>query len=220
MKARERQDLKKNELADVLENINRFFTLHGSKVLAVAVLILVIISAAAYFAHTGKVARAQAWEQLLSIRSSNVRSTAATDDLRTLAQQTSDRNVAAFAWKELGDLLVLENTLGPQKENKTDWAAQAEQAYQTVVDKYKDQPIPYGGAQMGLAALYEDLGKWDQARKIYTQIGEDKILTGTGIPALAKARLADLGKYEEAAKTPLATTQPTTKPTTKPAAQG
>jgi len=215
MKANDRKDMKKNDLADTLERIRVFFDVHGSKILAVAILVLVVVPAVAYFIHSSAVARAQAWEQLLSIKAGRG-GAARPDDLRNLALQTSDRKVAAFAWKELGDTLSLESLITDQAAKRKDMTQQAEDAYRTVLEKYADFPIPAAGAKMGLAALYENSAKWDQAKQIYQQIEADNAIAGTGIQNLAKNRLQNLTALQQSASIPLATTQPaaTKAPTT------
>jgi hypothetical protein len=217
MKARERQDLKKNELMDSLERIRFFFEEHGSKILAVAVVILVVIAAAFYFINNREAARVQAWEQLLSSRTGRSAGTKA-DDLRTLAQTAPDRQVAAFAWKERGDLLLTESMMGEQAGKSTkDLRTQAQQAYDTVISQYSDVTLAAAGAEIGLATLAEETWNWENARKIYQKISADKSLAGTGIPEIASARLAVLGTFEKWSTVPLATTKPvtTTKATTQ-----
>ncbi|MFA5865549.1 MAG: tetratricopeptide repeat protein [Phycisphaerae bacterium] len=209
MKAHDRHDLKKNDLADTLGHIQRFFIEHGSKVLAVAVLVLVIIAAAFYFAHSSRMARIQAWEQLLAMQSGQ-NANFKPDDLRVLAQQTSDRQVAAFAWKALGDILSREHLTGGEKA----LASQAEQAYETVINNYPEFPLVSGGAKMGLGVLYEDTGRWDQAKQIYEQIRENQAFAGTGLPDLARARIENLPTWRQATQTPLPTSQPSTQSVT------
>jgi len=211
MKSNDRHELKKNDLADTLEQFKMFFEVHGSKILSVTVLAVVVVAAVFYFIHSSAVARAQAWEQLLAIKSGR----GAAEDLRNLANSTSDRKVAAFSWKELGDVLLMQSLVVDDSAKKKDSLQQSEQAYQTVVDKYADFPIPLAGAKMGLAALYETTGKWDQARQMYQQIEAANALAGTGIQNLAKNKLQNLAALEQSTKIPLATTQPAaTKPAT------
>lgn len=217
MRTHERHDLKKNELADTLEQLRQFFTVHGSKVMSIAILVLVVVAAVLYFVHNRNVARAQAWEQLLSASAGQMNSKP--EDLKAIAQQTSDRKIQAFAWMKYGDALSRESLTADQPAKHKDLAGQAEQAYDKVVREYAEFPETLAGAQMGLGAIYEDTGRWDQARKIYQQIGENKQLTGTGLPAVAKSRLEDLKTWQQAAQTPLPTSQPApTATATRPAA--
>jgi hypothetical protein len=203
MKARERQDLKKNELADYLEHLRLFFEQHGSKILSIALVALIVVVAGIYFIHNREVARTQAWEQLLSIRSGR-NAGFKPDDLRTLAQTTSDRQAAAVAWKELGDMLSTENMMGDQSAKPKDAPAQARQAYETVINQYPEFPLIVAGSKMGLAILLENSGNWDKARQTYKDLSADKSIAGTGIPEIATGRLAMLDTLEKSAKTPLA----------------
>ncbi len=210
MKTRERQDLKKNELADTLEQLQFFFQEHGSKVLAVLVVVLVIIAGVFYFINNRQAATVQAWEQLLANRPGSSVGTKG-DDLRTLALTTSDRKAAAFAWKERGDTLLTESMMGEQVGKSTkELRTQAQQAYETVVSQYPDVTLAAAGAEMGLGVLYEEAWNWEKAKKTYEKINGDQSLAGTGIPELAIARLAMLDTFEKWSTIPLATTQPVT----------
>jgi len=217
MRSQERHELKKNELADTLERLQAFFIRHGSKVLVGVILVVVVVMAGIYFYRSAQMARMQAWEQLFSARNA-AGAGAKPDDLQLLAQQTSDPNLAAFAWKQAGDMWHMQSMTESNPTKKSDLLDQARKAYESVVNKYPNQALAAGSAKMGLGVILEDQGKFNEAKKVYQEVIDEKPLAGTGLPEQAAERLAGLDRWELSAKTPLATTQPATKaPATKPA---
>lgn len=71
---------------------------------------------------------------------------------------------------------------------RTGAMATAAESYQSIIQTYGDQPLPVAGAHFGLAALAEDQGKWDDARKEFQAIIDQPNLPAS-IAAQAKARL-------------------------------
>jgi hypothetical protein len=214
MKSTERHELKKSEMEKLLESAQAFFQVHGTKILGAVIIVAVVFGAFWYINNNAKVARQQALEQLMSIQSGQS-ANAKPDDLRIIAQETSDDKVAALAWKLYGDALY-NQTLTDEKAKVQELLIQAEQAYKTVVDKYAGEAVVAAGAKLGLAAIYEDQGKWNQAAQIYQQVAGDAQLASTGLPEIAKAKETSLASVEKSAKSPMPTSQPATTQT-KPA---
>jgi hypothetical protein len=194
----------------LLESAQAFFQVHGTKILGAVVVVAVVFAAFWYINNNAKVARQQALEQLMSIQSGQS-ANAKPDDLRIIAQETSDDKVAALAWKLYGDALY-NQTLTDEKAKVQELLIQAEQAYKTVVDKYTGETVVAAGAKLGLAAIYED-----QGAQIYQQVAGDAQLASTGLPEIAKAKETSLASVEKSAKSPMPTSQPATTQT-KPAA--
>jgi hypothetical protein len=215
MKSTERHELKKSEMEKFLENAQNFFQVHGTKILGAVVVIAAIFVAFWYINNNAKVARQQALEQLMSIQSGQS-ANAKPDDLRIIAQETSDDKVAALAWKLYGDALY-NQTLTDEKANVQELLNRAEDAYKTVVDQYAGETVVAAGAKLGLAAIYEDQGKWNQAAQIYQQVAGDAQLASTGLPEVAKSKETSLAAVEKSTKMPMPTSQPATTQT-KPAA--
>lgn len=214
MKSKQRHDMKKNELEETLEQVLAFMRKNGSRVLAVIILIVVIVGAFIYIQRTNQIARAQSWEQLLSAKmpNSNIRP----NDIRRMAEQSSDPKFAAFAWLQLGDIL-LDKYMLDDKADKKQTADKCIDAYSKVIDNYAEEKDAYANAKFGLGILYENTGKWDKARQIYQELEKDSSLSGAGIIIFAKNRLINLDNWEKTSKTKLVTTKPAATQSTQPA---
>jgi hypothetical protein len=214
MKATERHELKKSELEKMMEKAQNFFQVHGTKIFGAIIVIVVIIAAVWYVNNSAKVARQQALEQVLAIQSGRSAG-AKPEDLRAIAEETSDSKVAALAWKLYGDTLY-NQTLTDEKANVKDLLTQAEQAYNNVINNYSGETLTVAGARLGLGAVYEDQAQWNKAAEAYKQVSSDESLKNTGMQEIAKGKLAALASLEKSAKSPLPTSQPATAQT-KPA---
>ena len=217
MKATERHELKKSELDKIMEKAQTFFQTHGTKVFGVIIAIILMGVAIWYINNTAKAARQQALEQVLAIQSGRS-ADAKPEDLRAIAQETSDNKISALAWKLYGDALY-NQTLTDKNAKVKELRLQAEDAYNTVIKQYADETVIAAGARLGLGAIYEDQANWNQAAQVYQQISSDSKLENTGLQEMAKAKLAALGSIEKSAGQPLPTSQPATaqtKPSTSP----
>ncbi len=218
MKAKERHQLKKNELQDTLEDIWLYLQKNGSKVISIVVLIIVIIGMILYLTYSSKQVRTQEWDQLFAVshNAANVRP----DDLKQLAIESSDKNFAAFALVRAGDMWLMQ-ALFDEHADKNKLYQNAKQAYSDVINKYPENKIALGSANIGLGIVYESTGKWNDAKTVYQTLVSEKKLIGTGISMLAKDRLANIDNWKQDWKIKLAA-KPTTKnasQTTKPVAQ-
>jgi len=209
MKARRRHELKSHELADSLEQLVQFLREHGSKVLTGLVVVVLAASVGFYLYRNRQISRQQGWQQLYAsgTRSGQVRP----DDLQRLAEQTSDEKLAALAWKRVGDMLLAEYLFADEAD-RPDIARRAQQAYQTVLDRYSDNALAAGGARMGLAILRENLGQWDAAKKDYEQLAADRSLAGLALSGLASQRLKELDQWRRLPAKIVATAPAATKP--------
>ena len=220
MKATERHELKKSELVKIMEKAQAFFQTHGTKVLGVIVAAIVIAAAIWYINNTARIARQQAMEQVLAIQSGRSVD-AKPEDLRAIAQETSDEKISALAWKLYGDALY-NQTLTDKDAKVKELQMQAEEAYNTV-----DQAVPPTKAVMpspapnwGRGAIYEDQANWNQAAQVYQQVADNSKLDNTGLREMARTKLAALDSIKKAAQNPMPTSQPATtqtKPSTSPA---
>jgi len=199
MRSQERHELKKNELADTLERLQAFFIRHGSKVLVGVILVVVVVMAGIYFYRSAQMARMQAWEQLFSARNA-AGAGAKPDDLQLLAQQTSDPNLAAFAWKQAGDMWHMQSMTESNPTKKSDLLDQARKAYESVVNKYPNQALAAGSAKMGLGvasvAIKHDCWTAPRATVIMAN-GKDQRLPGkpdvrSVIPVARRPGLAEV----------------------------
>jgi len=123
--------------------------------------------------------RAQNQEQI-----ANQRKTIASGALAAIDRaftDSKDRKVKAEALVARGDLnyqlanfpalpiLTTRPSLGPDQDTKT-LLDQAADAYQDVIDHYADQKEAVITARFGMAAIAENRGDWDTAKKYYTAI--------------------------------------------------
>ncbi len=220
MKAKERHQLKKNELQETLEDIWIFLQKNGSRVLSIVILIIVIIGMILYLSYSGKQVRAQQWDQLfaLSTNAASVRP----EDLQRLAEESSDKNFAAFALVRAGDMWLMQ-ALFDKDADKNKLYSNAQKVYSKVISQYSENKIALGSANIGMSVIYENVEKWDDAKKAYQTIISNKDFIGTGIAMLAKNRLANIDNWKQDWHVKLASdkqaqSQPTTakaKPTSK-----
>ena len=209
MKSRRRHDLKANELADTLQELSEFFRKHGNKVLAGALLAVLAGTVGLYLYRSSQTARSQGWARLYAMVEGAANTRA--EDLKILAQQSSDENLAALAMKRYADMTMIQLPLAGREERAT-LAENAQRAYETVIDRYPSHPFAVAGARIGLALLYEDLGKWEEARKQYEQLVNDTAAAGTGLPQIAAKRLESLDQWRKLAAGIVTTAPASTRP--------
>jgi hypothetical protein len=154
--------------------------------------------------------------------------------INTILNTTKDPKMLVVAYLDRGNLnWALANfpetpgaTTLPSSEQLTNRDAfldQARASYQKVLDPaYKASVENVFAARMGLAAIAENQGKWDEARTQYQAIADASNMPAS-FKELAERRASNLTKYQTPALlvpaptvTPEATTAPTTLPATTP----
>ncbi|HUB23813.1 MAG TPA: hypothetical protein VL992_00190 [Tepidisphaeraceae bacterium] len=119
-----------------------------------------------------------------------------------MASLGSDPKVAARVLAARGDLnwnmagLAGATTQPSSGESADDYLKAAATAWQQVVEKYSDQELPVCDARLGLAAVAEDHGDFDQARKHYQAIIDDSHAPQV-IQIQARIMLQDLDKVAQ-----------------------
>jgi len=209
MKTRRRHDLKSNKLADSLTEFVDFLRDHGTKLLAGTLVALLVVVGLVVVYNNSRQARYRSWQQLfnavMGMPGSKV------DDLRTLAEQSGDEKVAALAWKHYGDQQLIRYAAA-YSGDRAKILGQAQEAYKAILDRYSENISAAAGARMGLAVVYENLGRWDDAAATYDELAKDRSLAGLGISALASARMARLDQRQALSThiqaEPAATTRP------------
>lgn len=209
MKAERRHNLKSNELADSLGQLTSFLRQHGSKLLAGLLLVVLALAVGLYLYRSGKQEQERAWQQLVA--AVDGRAGLRADDLERLAEQAGDKDLAAYAWLQLGDQLLNEYLLVPEID-RTSTAEKVERASKIVADNYGEQKLIAVRAKINLGILYEDLGRWDSARQIYQELAKDGSLGSLGFKSYLAYRTSNLDTWQRQAR--LATTMPATNPTT------
>ncbi|MGH7214510.1 MAG: tetratricopeptide repeat protein [Tepidisphaeraceae bacterium] len=103
-----------------------------------------------------------------------------------------------------------QESLRPAK-SPSEYLSQAEQAYQEVLSRYPGQSRAITSARFGLAAVAENRGEWETARRQYQEI-TNNAATIPAFKQLADARLANLGDLQQ----PVVIAKPSTLPATLP----
>ena len=164
MDAKERHELKENELAEFLGNFGEWWSKHGNTTLITILLCLSVYIGFKIYRSSTQRAHDNAWYDLAA--STNPRT------LEQVAQTYSIPAVRAQAQLRAADMFNQES-LAPADaesdltpEQKLD---QAEAMYRNVMDG-AEHPVFRLNAMMGLAATAETRRHWDQAREQYDQV--------------------------------------------------
>lgn len=237
MKSEERHELKTNELAEWIANFPEWAKENTGNI-AYAAIVIIIVGVAAYFkwyrpTHTisreqiemsqlagqvemGKIQVAASKNQTQS-NPEVFRSTA--DRLGAVAGQLSRPEYAAFALIKQGEALRAELHYA-----SADFAAdpnalafqvnKAKTCYQQAFEKASANPQLAAMAQFGLGLCEEELGNFENARKIYHDILQNENYAAAVIVSMARERAADMNDYKgkfvfvETAQTPVAPMTP------------
>lgn len=237
MKSEERHELKTNELAEWIANFPEWAKENTSNIAYVAI-VIIIVGVAAYFkwyrpAHTisreqiemsqlagqvgmGKIQIAASKEQTQA-NPEIFRNMA--DRLGAVAGQLSRPEYAAFALIKQGEALRAELHYA-----SADFAAdpnamafqvnKAKTCYQQAFEKAGTNAQLAAMAQFGLGLCAEEMGKAQDAQKIYRDITTNEAYAGTVIVSMARERAADMSDYKgpfvfvEKPQTPAASVMP------------
>lgn len=154
-----------------------------------------------------------------------------TPALDAIADDTDHPKVATQALVARGDLYwtlanlpalaTVPTTQPAPRPSKTpeEYLSRAEGSYKRAVQLNGDA-VSVGAARMGIAAIAENRGQWDEAKKIYDTLAADTKVAAA-VQTLAKGRSAILEQIRRplfttpATQPVVATTLPTTGPTTR-----
>jgi hypothetical protein len=157
----------------------------------------------------------------------------ARDALAAAQKNSSDSLILAEAEVARGDLNWTLANLPPlagattrpalrPPQTEDEYLKQAGEAYQSVLQKYPNEWLAVVSAHFGLAAIAENQGNWDAARKEYTAVSQMKNIPQT-FRDQADTRMDDLEKLQEPVKLGHPATAPATqaatsatKPSTRP----
>jgi tetratricopeptide (TPR) repeat protein len=199
MKSEHRHDLKSNDLASSLLTFQDYIKVYGGRVfLGIAIVVLVIVliiqrsgkSQAEAIKLQDDLAYANGQidrlnhVQVIGDGQVTVRP-AEVDPVRRLLQEirekASDKNVLAEAAVSQGDYswalanypnvpgAATQPSLAPDKP-RSDLLKDAKEAYQQVISDYPDQTLAVVKAHIGLAAVAENEGNWDEAKHQYEAV--------------------------------------------------
>lgn len=218
MRPQERHELKTNELAEWLFNLPQKIQENlRTIVLAACGVVLVIVLALWYWYYkdvesvrkqiefTGLVSQvSQDKIQIVQAQgreadSSYILITTA-DNLQAAAQNAGNSQAAALALIKRAEALRAELHYRPGIAEQQDTTAQtdkAKTAYTQALVKAAGNPSLMAAAKFGLGLCEEDLGNFEQAKKIYGEIAADPKLEGTVAVAQAKERLDMMAEYQQ-----------------------
>ena len=145
-------------------------------------------------------------------------SSSATDP-KLLAEALVAKGDLNWAMAQMGELpeAATQPSLRLESDPKTLLGA-AESAYTEVLTQYADQKESVVAANFGLAAVYESLGNWDNARQKYQQILDDASVA-EAFRTQAKFRLERVADWSRPVLL-AAATQPATQPSAEAFLQG
>jgi tetratricopeptide (TPR) repeat protein len=219
MKSEERHELKTNELADWIANFPQWAR-ENTGTIAYVIIVLIIVGVVAYLkwyrpSYSISAQQLEATQlvgqleiaKLRLIASQNsgfqspeiIRSTA--DRLDAIASQLKDPENAAFALIKRGEALRSElHYAGADFAKDPNAIAfqidKAKSCYEDALQKAGSDPQLAAAAQFGLGLCQEELGNWDEAKKIYDEIAASEKYAGTIILPMARDRAADMSDYK------------------------
>jgi tetratricopeptide (TPR) repeat protein len=218
MKPEHRHELKTNELADWIANFPEWVK-ENTGTIVYLVVVLAIVAVVAYLkwyrpTHTvsrGQLELMQLAEQLEMGKIAVVSSRAqppnpeiirsAADRLDAIVPELSDKDNAAFALIKRGEALRAELHYSPTDFSKDPGALEfqinkAKNCYQQAIEKAADNPDLTAMAQFGLGLCEEELGNFEDAQKIYSDIAKNEKYAGTVTVPMARERIADMADYK------------------------
>lgn len=208
MKAERRHELQANALAKTIDRAPQLLEQYGGKIAFFAVAALVLVGLLYFRSSTLRAGEQMAAQGLVNARSlindlrnqaqqsadPQTRDEVATQAVQALdaAASSDDPAMVANALVTKGDLYWLLATTAPAEAPSTqpasgfapqpqDHLKSAEQVYTTVLEKYSGQPLPAASARFGLAAIAENRGEWDAAKRQY-----DAVLADAKTPQVLK----------------------------------
>jgi tetratricopeptide (TPR) repeat protein len=201
MDAKERHELKDNDLAEFLQNFGEFWNKHGN---SVSVIILVVLAAwigLRLYNNMQATQHENAWADLSSTTTPQGYRERAREHAgdKALPQIALLRGAEQFHQQAID----LDNESGsngastPGMMSAEDSLKNAEDMYKQVLDSKAD-PAFRANAAAGLANVSETRGDFTAAREYWTQA--EKLATDAHLPAIAAQAKTRLGLLEELAR--------------------
>jgi len=221
MKAQERHKLKTNELAQFFSELPEKFQKHGSLITSVALIAIIVLAGgillrrhlvqgqqhqrdqlfqqllAADALQLDALQRAQMGEQLADDPANALLpydATSVTQTLAGIAREAPGKPVGMTATLLQAELYLSQIYFSDQNipdDEKNQLLQSAQDLYQQTLDKFPNIPYAVGAAKIGLAAVAEERGQWDQARSQFEEVIalQEDLLAGTIYPKLAQRRM-------------------------------
>ncbi len=227
MKPEHRHELKTNDLAEWLAHLPQWFEQNRNTIIYVAVAVIVVAGYFLWFNYQKNVVAVrkktyftQVLTQLPARKARILYGYSQGIDvsfelldlakeLSALAQTTKNIKMAAIALIEQGQILRTElhyRLKSPDQNELQSQITQAQNTYNKALnilapndeDKAKKlYPSLTAEAKFGLGLCEEELGNFEEAKKIYGEITETAELKNTTAAAQAKLRLDTMDEYEE-----------------------
>jgi len=218
MKAQHRHELKTNELAQWLANLPQW-TMKNIKLIITLSVILIVAAAAGlikwYYTQEERSQRLVEFTNAVSFLEPT-KTRIITDlnrgidtsfnllqlakELKTTAQNTKDKNLCALALIKQAEALRAELHYRPEIISKAELKSQlkdAKAAYNQALENTKDNNTLAAEATLGLGLCEEELGNFENAKKIYRQITNDPKYEATTAAATAAQRLKIMDELKQ-----------------------
>ena len=220
MKSEHRHELKSNELAEWLGNLPQWFKDNLGSIIIIVVAIVVFAGFFGWRYYSKNVVqsgekelftnmidniegtKAQIINQQMSGQSSDMSYILLTraDEIEKFATSVDNKNMAALAYIKGADSIRSELHYSREsisKEYLNEKIGQAKTIYTQAIDKNPSNHTIGALATFGLGLCSEEIGDFNDARKVYQGIVEDDNFKGTVVANKAKLRLATMDDYEQ-----------------------
>jgi len=238
MKAQHRHELKTNELAEWLSNLPNWAKENLRMIIYVSAIVVVVIGFygwKAYKENIVEVKERMALSQLIAkltqdklntikgIKSEDIDYSYLLLDtakrLQNFARNTKKKDMAALAYIKQAEALraELHYRMGlVNKSNLTEQINQAKKAYENAIELARDNPVQMANARFGLGLCQEELGNFNEAKKIYEQVTKNSDFAETVAAASAGYRLKIMDDYKNIVKFKAAKQKPVKRPVLTP----
>ncbi len=197
MKAHRRQELKENDLAHFLQETRSYLQEKGSRVLAGAAVIVVVALLAWMVTQSRRRAQVGAWERLGALQIDDAEGLKESlPELRSLADAASDDALGLMVRSKWGEAALRLASAASDNWEKTKHNEDAAAAFESLQERFPDNPLALGVALCGLATVEEnrfvftgEASHQGRAKAYLEQIRDDPRLNGTPFKSQALDRL-------------------------------
>ena len=218
MKTKHRHDLKTNELAEWMANFPQWARENRTTLIYVSALIIVVAGLYIWKIYTKNVLQVQKQLQLTNLIArlpqSKMQIIAAqakgadisyiliqtADGLQAVARTAKNNTLAALALIKQAEALRTElhyRSETPSRQDIADQLNRAKTACTEALEKAGLTPSLTATARLGLGLCEEELGNFEEARRIYREVAANPDLEGTVAAAQAKQRLDTMDDYRQ-----------------------
>jgi tetratricopeptide (TPR) repeat protein len=238
MKAKHRHELKTNELAEWIANMPQWASANLKWIVIVLAVAVGAAGALYYFRYQRNVVSMREelrFTELTSRRPTQDKTTIMFAlnqgrdaayvllqlalDLETFAKGTEDDDMAALALIKRGEALRAELHYRRESVGQQEIAEQigrARKSYNDALARSPSDLLVRGMANFGIGLCEEELGNFDEAKRIYSSIAENPELDGTVIVPQARLRAETMPDYSKPVVFKAAPVVPPSRTTTPP----